>query len=91
VNPVRDFSFSMTLNRDDVWLCSGKLNLTTLIELTLDFICSTTFYNDFGSRWCSQAETYKALVGTSSAPELLETAVEVYETSNCSALRAERT
>jgi hypothetical protein len=66
-----------------VRLCSGKLSLAILIELTLDLIRSTRVCNDFGSRRYSQAETYKALVGTSSAVELLETTVEVYETSNC--------
>jgi hypothetical protein len=74
-----------------VRLCSGELDLAILVEAALDLIRSTSFCNEFGSRWRSQAETYKALIRTSGAAELLETTVEVYETSNCSALRAERT
>lgn len=49
----------------------------TVVELTLDPIRSTSFWDEHSSRWCSHAGKYKILVGTSSTGEFLEASFEV--------------
>lgn len=50
------------------------------VEIEVDFVRSTSFWDEKESRWCSEAGDYKVLVGTSSAGKFLETMVRVQNT-----------
>lgn len=50
------------------------------VEIEVDFVRATSFWDEKESRWCSEAGDYKVLVGTSSAGKFLETMVRVQKT-----------
>lgn len=52
----------------------------SVVEVKLDLIRSTSFWDEYSSRWCSHAGTYKILVGTSSAGDFLESSLELHKT-----------
>lgn len=50
------------------------------VEIDIDLVKATSFWEEKESRWCSAAGEYKIMVGTSSAGEFLETSVRVQKT-----------
>ncbi|KAJ9639905.1 hypothetical protein H2199_006138 [Coniosporium tulheliwenetii] len=52
----------------------------SVVEVTLDLIRSTSFWDEYSSRWCSHTGMYKILVGTSSAGGFLESSLELHKT-----------
>jgi beta-glucosidase len=61
-----------------VFLEAGK---DTEVEMTLDAVRSTSYWDEPTNRWCSYGGTYTILVGTSSRGEFLQTTFDVPKTS----------
>jgi beta-glucosidase len=51
------------------------------VEVDLDLVRATSFWDEKESRWLSAAGEYKILVGTSSVGDFLETSVRVQKTT----------
>lgn len=51
------------------------------VEVKIDLVRATSFWDEKESRWCSSAGEYKILVGTSSQGDFLETSVRVQKTT----------
>lgn len=50
------------------------------VEIKIDLVRATSFWDEKESRWCSSAGEYKILVGTSSQGDFLESSVRVQKT-----------
>lgn len=52
-----------------------------VVKIVLDVAYATSFWDEYRSKWCSEAGMYKVLVGTSSAGEHLSDSFHVDRTS----------
>ncbi|KAI9929388.1 hypothetical protein MW887_000857 [Aspergillus wentii] len=61
-----------------VWLESET---EKVVEIPLDLVRATSFWDEKSASWCSHSGTYRIMVGTSSRGTFLESSVELSETT----------